>query len=98
MTRESQVEKYLVWTVERMGGIAYKFQSVNHRGVSDRIVCLPDGSTWFIEVKATKGRLSPLQKIFALEMKRLNQKYACLWSQSEIDEWASHLGDTSSRP
>lgn len=97
MTRESQVEKYLVWTVERMGGIAYKFQSVNHRGVSDRIVCLPDGSTWFIEVKATKGRLSPLQKIFALEMKRLNQKYACLWSQSEIDEWQKSLSLASSQ-
>lgn len=90
--KESEVENLLVWTVERMGGRAYKFASPSQRGVSDRIVCLPNGQTWFIELKRPKGgRLSPLQLIFAGEMKRLNQLYACLWTQEQIDAWAKGL-------
>ena len=85
--RESEVEKYFVWAVERMGGRTFKFHSPNQRGVSDRIACLPDGSTWFVELKTKGGRLSDLQRIFAREMTRLNQNYACLWTTEQIDEW-----------
>ena len=37
MTRESEIERYFVWTVERMGGVHYKFRALNCKGVSDRI-------------------------------------------------------------
>lgn len=85
--KESEIEAYLAWTVERMGGRAYKFVSPAQRGVADRIVCLPNGHTWFIELKTKKGRLSPLQQMFAAEMVRLNQKHAVLWNKEEIDRW-----------
>jgi hypothetical protein len=96
MVRESEIEKYFVWTVQRMGGTAYKFKSPNHRGVADRIACLPDGSTWFVELKAPGGRPSPLQKLFAARMKELKQNYTILWSKTEIDEWRHTI--TSSTP
>ena len=97
MPRESEIERYFVRTVERMGGVAYKFHALNCKGVSDRIVCLPDGSTHFVELKAPGGRLSPLQKRFGDEMKRLNQNYACLWKKTEVDEWALNLDHTNSK-
>ena len=84
---EKNIEKYLVAQVKAMGGMAYKFTSPAHRGVADRVVCLPDGSTWFVELKAPGGRLSELQKIFQSDMARMNQKYACLWSREHVDEW-----------
>ena len=84
---EKQIEAYLVRRVRELGGVAYKFTSPAHRGVADRIVCMPDGSTWFVELKAPGGRLSPLQKHFQAEMARLRQRYACLWSKVEIDQW-----------
>jgi hypothetical protein len=87
--RESEIERHLVWHVVRMGGVAYKFKSANHRGVSDRVVCLPNGQTWFIELKTKGGRLAPLQKVFAQEMERLGQCYACLWTKEQVDAWAS---------
>lgn len=86
--KESEIERYLDWTVQRLGGRTYKFRSITQRGVADRIVCLPDGGTWFIELKAPKGRLSPLQRLFANQMEELRQDYACLWSKEQIDEWA----------
>ena len=87
--RESEIEKHFVWTVERMGGITYKFTSPGRKGVADRIACLPDGSTWFVELKTKGGRLSPLQKMFAADMAALNQKYACLWTKEQVNEFAA---------
>ena len=98
MGAERQIEKYFVQTVARMGGTAYKFTSPAHRGVSDRIACLPSGAVWFVELKAPGGRLSPLQKLFAARMKELGQNYTTLWSKTEIDEWASNLDPTRTTP
>lgn len=87
--RESEIEKHFVWTVERLGGLTYKFKSVNQRGVSDRIACFPDGSTWFVELKRPGGKLSELQKLFKDDVLWLKQNYACLWTKEQIDEWAN---------
>lgn len=85
--KESTIEKHLVTQVKALGGMAYKFTSPAHRGVADRVVCLPDGQTWFVELKAPSGRLSELQKIFAEDMARMSQRYVCLWSKEQIEEW-----------
>ena len=93
--RESTIEKHLVAKVKAMGGIAYKFTSPAHRGVADRVVVLPGGVVWFVELKAPGGRLSELQKIFQSDMARMSQKYACLWSKEHVDEWIKErLGKT----
>lgn len=89
--RESVIERHFVAQVKALGGMAYKFVSPAHRGVADRVVCLPDGSTWFVELKAPNGRLSELQKIFQSDMARLGQNYACLWSKDHVDEWIKTL-------
>jgi hypothetical protein len=87
--RESEIERYFIWAVERLGGKTYKFTSPGRKGVADRIACLPDGSTWFVELKTKGGRLSPLQKMFAADMAALNQKYACLWTKEQVDEFTA---------
>ena len=87
--KESTIEKHLVAQVKALGGMAYKFTSPAHRGVADRVVCLPDGQTWFVELKAPGGRLSEIQKIFAEDMARMNQRYACLWNKEQVEEWLS---------
>jgi hypothetical protein len=87
---ERDVEAYFRREVAAQGGVAFKFVSPSHRGVSDRIVCL-HGQTWFVELKRPGGRLSPLQKIFATEMTRLGQRYVVLSSRTEIDEWIGSI-------
>jgi len=89
---EKEIEAYFIWTVSRMGGRAYKFKSPTLRGVSDQIACLPNGQTWFVELKKKGGRLAPLQTKFAADMLSLGQDYACLWSREEINEWARETG------
>jgi hypothetical protein len=88
---EKEIEAYFVKRVKALGGQAYKFRSVTLRGVSDRIACMPNGETWFVELKKPGGQLSPLQEIFAEDMARLRQRYVCLWSKEEVDVWCSRF-------
>jgi hypothetical protein len=87
---EKHIEQHLVREVKKRGGVAYKFSSPSHRGVSDRVVCLP-GQTWFVELKQPNGKLSALQVLFAAEMERLNQRYICLWSKEDVDKWLNEV-------
>jgi hypothetical protein len=91
--RESAIEQYFKWCVERAGGKSYKFTSPSHRGVADRIACLPNGATWFVELKTKGGRLSELQKIFAADMARLNQNYTTLWTKDQVDAYITTLSN-----
>jgi hypothetical protein len=84
---EKEIESYFDWVVERSGGRTYKFRSPAQRGVADRIACMPNGTTWFVELKKPSGRLSKLQGLFAEDMRCTQQQYACLWTKEQVDEW-----------
>ena len=92
--KEKEIEVYFVWAIERIGGKSFKFTSPSHRGVADRIACLPNGKVIMVELKTKGGRLSPLQKIFAADMKKLNVPYECLWSKEMVDEFISRISAT----
>ena len=89
--KESEIERYFVWAVQKAGGKTWKFTSPANRGVADRIACFPDGKTWFVELKRPGGRLSALQAIFADDMAALKQNYALLWSKEEVDAFIASL-------
>ena len=83
---EKQIEAYFVRRVKEIGGAAYKFTSPAHRGVSDRVVCLPGGQTWFVELKAPGGRLSLLQTLFLDGMVKLGHNACVVWSKEDVDQ------------
>ena len=82
---ERDIERYLVRRVKDIGGIAYKFVSPAHRGVADRLVVLPGGVVWFVEVKKVGGRMSTLQELFKRDMLALGQNYMTLWDMDDVD-------------
>ncbi len=88
---EKIVERYLRRRVQDAGGVAMKFVSPGRSGVSDRIVVLPGGQVWFVEVKQAGGKLTVLQQHFAAMIQELGANYVCLWSKEEIDEWIASL-------
>jgi hypothetical protein len=83
---ERDIERHLVRRTVEHGGIAYKWVSPGRVGVADRIVLLPGGVVWFVELKTTKGRLSPWQKLFAADMRRMGMNYLVIRSKGEVDE------------
>ena len=60
-SRERDVEKKLVESVKRKGGLCPKFTSPGMDGVPDRIVLMPGGRIAFVELKAPGKRMRPLQ-------------------------------------
>lgn len=88
---ERDIEKHLVRRVKEAGGKAYKFVSPQNRGVSDRIVVMPGGVVWFVELKAPGGRLSPLQVLFGEEIKKMNGNYIVLWSKDDVETWVNTI-------
>ena len=83
---ERDIERYLVKRVKDLGGVAYKFVSPAHRGVADRLVVLPGGRVWFVEVKAPGGRLSLLQQVFLDGMVKLGHNACVVWSKEDVDQ------------
>ena len=84
---ERDIERYLVRRTIEHGGVAYKWVSPGRVGVADRIVLLPGGVVWFVELKTVRGRLSAWQKLFATEMARLGMNYIVIRSKEEVDQW-----------
>lgn len=60
--REKQIEEKLRQAIKAMGGIAYKFTSPGNIGVPDRIILLPGGRVWFVELKTDTGRMTANQE------------------------------------
>lgn len=59
--QESTIEKYLKKKVEQNGGKALKINSASMSGLPDRMVLLPGGKIFFIEMKAPGKKPRPLQ-------------------------------------
>lgn len=82
---ERDIERYLVRRVKEIGGIAYKFVSPSNRGVADRLVVLPAGVVWFVEVKRQGGRMSTLQQLFKRDVERLGHNHMTIWDMDDVD-------------
>ena len=91
MILERDIERYLVRRTIEHGGVAYKWVSPGRVGVADRIVLLPGGVVWFVELKTVKGRLSPWQKVFAADMRRMRMNYIVIRSKEEVDAYLGGL-------
>lgn len=60
--QEVNVEKYLIRYVKDKGGLCLKFISASMRGLPDRVVILPQGKIFFVELKAKGKKPRPEQK------------------------------------
>ena len=86
MERERDIEKYLTARVERLGGVAFKFVSPGNDGVPDRLVILPGGRILLVELKASHGRLRPIQVWQQERIRRRGVEVHTVWSREQVDE------------
>lgn len=84
---EAQVEKYLVDTIEELGGLCLKFGVPGVRGYQDRLCILPGNVIFFVEVKRPSGgRLAKLQAVRRTEMERLGARCYVVKNREEIGD------------
>ena len=86
--RESEFEAQFGKMVKRLGGLSYKWVSPGNAGVPDRIVFFPPGTwihktlvegIWFVELKSTKGRLTPRQVHQHDRLRQRGARVLTLW-------------------
>ena len=94
---EKQIEKRLITGIRTFGGLCLKFESPGLAGVPDRIVILPRGLIYFVELKTDTGRLSPMQRKVNNLLHALGVKVRVLYGADEVDEFLEEVGGWSSR-
>lgn len=88
---ESKIESYLKKKVSLIGGKAYKFVSPGVTGVPDRIVLIPGGRTYFIELKAPGKKLRAIQEYRAKELRALGFEVRVIDSIEEVDSFIEEV-------
>jgi hypothetical protein len=85
MTRESDIEKYLVKRVKDVGGQIRKAQWVGHVGAPDRRVMLPNRMPIWIELKAPGKKPEPHQVREHNRMRKLGELVEIIDSYEAVD-------------
>ena len=91
MDLEKHVEALLVTGVKRMGGLAYKFVSPGNSGVPDRIILMPGGKIYFVELKREGGQLTNLQKRQINRIQKLDCQVDVLHGMVEVSNFLLRL-------
>ncbi len=71
MDSEKLIEKTLVAEVKKQGGWVLKLLCQFVTGLPDRLVLLPGGVVFFVEVKSTGKKPTPVQKLVHEKLRRL---------------------------
>jgi len=90
--RERDVEKKLVQGVKRLGGECLKWVSPGNTGIPDRIVILPSGDIFFVELKTGAGRLSGPQDYWQYRLRELNCVAVVLYGFDQVDWFLKQIG------
>lgn len=88
---EQQIEQKLRIAVKAKGGLALKFVSPGTAGVPDRIVMIPGGRLYFVELKAPGKHLSPKQVKMVEVLERLGHKVRVIDSTQQVKEFMDEL-------
>lgn len=86
---ESALEEYFMKQIRlRTGGIAVKLMPTQ-RGIPDRLVILPPGELFLVELKTVKGHVSEIQRFWHAKLAHLGVEVHTLYGKAEIDPWIS---------
>lgn len=83
---EARLEAFFYRRVRLLGGQCIKL-APTERGIPDRLVMLPGGRKYLVELKAEGGSLSPIQIAWHGRMKALGHDVIVLEGRDEIIQW-----------
>ncbi len=89
---EAKVENALYnGVVDDLGGLCIKLNPLWYVGIPDRLVLLPGGRIFFIELKARTGRYGQNQHWWRDTLRRLGFKYEALWTISAVEQFLASV-------
>lgn len=84
---EAKVETRLRNRVKALGGVAVKFAAPGYRSWPDRLVLMPGGEAYFVELKAPGEKPTPQQILRHQMLLGLGFPVTVLDSTTNVDTW-----------
>jgi hypothetical protein len=84
--RESSVESFFRRRVQLLGGYTFKL-APTEAGVADRLVVMPGGRMYLVELKTEDGTVSPIQEVWHRKIRRVGGKVHTLYGRGQILNW-----------
>jgi hypothetical protein len=84
--REAALEAYFQKRVRLAGGITFKL-APTVKGVPDRLVLLPMGKVFLVELKTAVGQLSAAQKLWHERAAAIGMHVDVVYGREQIDRW-----------
>ena len=89
---EKDIEKYLVRSVRHLGGLCLKWVCPGWSGVPDRIILMPGGRIWFVELKRPAGgKVSKLQKWWETTLQDLGFRHEYVYNHADARRLVADL-------
>ncbi len=88
---EKVLEKNLIRRVNKLGGLALKYHNSFDTAFPDRLVLLPGGKTWWVELKSPLKKPTKLQKLKINKLRALGFKVSVVDSLKSLDELTRQL-------
>lgn len=89
---EKQIEKKLRMGVGKLNGIAVKLQSQYYTGLPDRMILMPGGKIFFVEIKTTGKKPTSRQLIVHRELRALGFNVDVIDSEVGLQNFLKALG------
>lgn len=83
---ERQLEGFFLKRVRLVGGHTIKL-APTEAGIPDRLVVLPGGRIYLVELKTRTGQLSPVQRHWHEKVARLGVTVQVLYGEDQIISW-----------
>lgn len=91
MLLEKKIEKKFCDKVKAAGGLALKFMATACAGVPDRVVLMPNGRVYFVELKREDGKVSPIQKYMFEKFENLGSPVHVICNEKMIDDFITEV-------
>lgn len=90
---ESAVEKKLKKKIEKLGGLCLKFHPESKSGMPDRLVILPGGQMYWVELKKPGEKARPLQLKRKKQLEALGCKCFIVDSPESLNAFIKEVSD-----
>jgi hypothetical protein len=85
--KESTLEKRLKVAVKESKGLCLKMPSQWYRGIPDRLILLPGGRVYFVELKTLINETSTHQKYYQLKLTKLGFNTYIIKGRNQLERF-----------
>lgn len=89
--RENEIERYLNLKVKSMCGLSIKMNSASMKGLPDRMILIPRGKIYFVELKAPGKKPRPLQKAVHSMLNSMGFKILVIDTKEKVGEFINGI-------